>query len=127
MEYLVVLIVDDIDDCPAILDAWEAAGVLGITILSSTGLGHIRKAGLRDDMPLMPSLQDLFESEEVNHRTLLSVVDSQELVDKMVLIAQKVIGSLEDPHTGFLFVVPVIQSYGLGKHRTNRANEIGSP
>lgn len=123
MNYLVVLIVNDIDDSPAILDAWEAVGILGVTILASTGLGHIRRAGLRDDLPLMPSLQDLFESEEVQHRTLLSVVDSQELVDKMVAIAQQVIGNLEDPHTGFLFVVPVIQVYGLGKHRTDRSDE----
>jgi len=123
MNYLVVLVVNDIDDYPAILDAWEAAGVLGVTILASTGLGHIRKAGLRDDMPLMPSLQDLFESEEIHHRTLMSVVDSQELVDKMVAIAQEVIGDLEKPNTGFLFVVPVIQAYGLGKHRTNRSGE----
>ena len=123
MNYLVVLVVDDIDDCPAVLDAWEAAGVLGVSILASTGLGRMRRAGLRDDMPLMPSLQDLFESEEVHHRTLLSVVDSQELVDKMVAIAQQVIGNLEDPHTGFLFVVPVIQAYGLGKHRTDRTDE----
>jgi nitrogen regulatory protein PII len=123
MSYLVVLIVNDIDDCPALMDAWEAAGVLGITILASTGLGHIRRVGLRDDIPLMPSLQDLLESEEVHHRTLLSVVDSQELVDKMVAIAQEIIGNLEDPHTGFLFVVPVIQAYGLGRQRTNRSNE----
>ena len=123
MNYLVMLIVNDIDDCPAILDAWEAAGALGITILSSTGLGHIRNAGLRDDMPLMPSLQDLFESDDVQHRTLLSVVDSQELVDKLVESAQQVIGDLDEPHTGFLFVVPVLQAYGLGNHRTNRANE----
>ena len=124
MSYLVVLIVDDLDDCPAVLDAWEAAGVLGVTILASTGLGRMRRAGLRDDLPLMPSLQDLLESsEEVHHRTLLSVVDSQELVDKMVAIVQQVIGNLEDPHTGFLFVVPVIQAYGLGKHRTDRSDE----
>jgi nitrogen regulatory protein P-II 1 len=123
MNYLVILIVDDIDDCPAILDAWEAAGVLGVTILASTGLGHMRRAGLRDDMPLMPSLQTLFESDEVHHRTLLSVVDNQELVDKMVIIAQNIIGNLDDPHTGFLFVVPVIQSYGFGKHRIDRSDE----
>jgi nitrogen regulatory protein PII len=123
MKYLIVLVVDDIDHCPEILDAWEEAGVLGVTILASTGIGHMRRAGLRDDIPLMPSLQDLLESEEVHHRTLLSVVDSQEMVDKMVVIAQQVIGNLEDPHTGFLFVVPVIQAYGLGKHRTDRSDE----
>ena len=74
-------------------------------------------------MPLLPSLQDLMGSEEEQHRTLLSVVDSQELVDKMVAIAQQIIGNLDNPHTGFLFVLPVIQAYGLGKHRTNRSSE----
>lgn len=123
MSYLVVMIVDDIEQSPAILDAWEEAGVLGITILASTGLGRVRRAGLRDDMPLLPNLHDLFENEEVQHRTLLSVVDSQDLVDKMVAIAQQVIGNLEEPHTGFLFVVPVIQTYGLGKHRIDRSKE----
>src|SRR5512145_1880117 len=114
MNYLVVLVVDDLDHCPSILDAWEAAGVPGVTVLSSTGLGRIRRAGLMDDMPLMPCLNDLLASEEVNHRTLLSVVDSQEMVDKMVAVAEQTIGNLEDPHTGFLFVVPVAQVYGLG-------------
>ena len=120
MSYLVVLIVNDIEHCPSILKAWEQAGVLGVTILDSTGLGRIRRAGLRDDLPLMPSLSDLLESDEVHHRTLFSVVESQAEVDKMVSAAQKVIGDLEQPHTGFLFVVPVLQVYGLGKHRTQR-------
>jgi nitrogen regulatory protein PII len=123
MNYLVVLIVENIENTPEILDGWEEAGVLGITVLASSGLGNIRRAGLRDDIPLMPSLQDLFESEEVQNRTLLSVVDSQEMVDKMVAIVQQVIGNLDEPHTGFLFVVPVIQAYGYGKHRTDRSEE----
>ena len=123
MSYMVVLVVNDVDDCPEIMDAWEAAGVLGITIFSSTGLGHVRKAGLRDDFPIMPSLQDILDSEEVHHRTLMSVVDSQELVDKLVAIAQDILGDLDEPHTGFLFVLPVLQAYGMGKHRTDRSGE----
>ena len=123
MNYLVVLIVNDIDDTPSILNAWEVAGVLGVTILDSTGLGRIRRAGLREDIPLMPSLHDLYQFGEVHHHTLFSVVDSQETVDKMVAIAQHVIGDLDDPHTGFLFVVPVAQSFGLGRHRTDRSKE----
>ncbi len=88
MNYMVALIVNDIEQCPAVLDAWEAVGVSGVTILASTGLGRVRRARLRDDMPMMPSLHDLFENEEVQHRTLLSVVDTQEMVDKMVAAAQ---------------------------------------
>lgn len=120
MSYLIVLIVDDTEQCSIILKDWEKAGVLGVTILESTGLGRMRRAGLRDDLPLMPSLSDLFESEEMHHRTLFSVVETQDEVDKMVSIAQSVIGNLDDAHTGFLFVVPVLQVYGLGKHRTAR-------
>jgi nitrogen regulatory protein P-II 1 len=123
MSYLVVLIVNNIDKCPEILDAWEEAGVLGVTIFASTGLGRVRRAGLRDDLPLMPSLEDLFSGEEEQSRTFMSVVDSQEIVDKMVAIAQQILGNLENPHTGFLFVLPVIQAFGMGKHRTDRSTE----
>jgi nitrogen regulatory protein P-II 1 len=123
MNSMVVLIVNDIEQCPAVLDAWEEAGVSGVTILASTGLGRVRRAGLRDDLPMMPSLHDLFMNEEVQHRTLISVVDSQEMVDKMVAAAQQIIGNLDNPHTGFLFVTPVSQVYGFGKHRTDRSKE----
>jgi nitrogen regulatory protein PII len=120
---MVVLIVDDIEQCPDILDAWEEAGVLGVTILTSTGLGRIRRASLRDDLPIMPNLHDLFLKEEVQHRTLFSVVETQEMVDKLVAVARQIIGDLDDPHTGFMFVLPVSQVYGFGKHRMDRSQE----
>lgn len=115
MSYLVVLIVDDPEDCPTILDAWDALGVSGVTILESTGMGRLRKAALQDDMPLMPSLQDFLAAREEPHRTLLSVVEDQETVERMVRAAQRISGDLDRPHTGFLFVVPVLQAYGLGR------------
>ncbi|MBN1145989.1 MAG: hypothetical protein JXA78_01940 [Anaerolineales bacterium] len=115
MSYLVVLIVDNPDDCPCILDAWEGIGVTGVTILESTGMGRVRRRGVRDDIPLMPSLRDILAADEVPHRTLFSVVDEQEKVDRMVTAAQQAIGDLERPNTGFLFVVPVLQAYGFGK------------
>jgi len=115
MSYLVVLIVDNPDDYPSILSAWEELGISGVTILESTGLGRIRKASLSEDFPLMPSLDDFLGVREEPHRTLLSVVENQDQVTKMVDTAQQIIGNLDDPHTGFLFVVPVIEAYGLGR------------
>ena len=56
MSYLVVFVLDDIDRSQDVLDAWESAGVNGITIIESTGLGRVRQAGIRDDIPLLPSL-----------------------------------------------------------------------
>jgi nitrogen regulatory protein PII len=123
MNYLVVLVVNDTEDVYPVLDAWEAVGVTGVTILESTGLGRIRRAGLRDDLPLMPSLADLLQDNEIHHRTLLSVVDSETLVDQMIAGAEAVTGTLDEAHTGFLFVVPVARVHGLGKHRTLRSEE----
>ena len=46
MSYLVVLIVDNPDDYPSILSAWEELGISGVTILESTGLGRFEKGGI---------------------------------------------------------------------------------
>jgi nitrogen regulatory protein PII len=115
MSYLVVLVLDDPDLCRDILDAWEAAGAPGVTILDSSGLGRVRRAGIRDDVPLMPSLSDLFRRQEDRHRTLFSVVKDQSQVDAIVQATQAVVGELDRGHTGLLFVTPVGQVYGLHK------------
>jgi nitrogen regulatory protein PII len=123
MSFLVVFIVDNPESVPDILNAWEEVGVLGVTILESTGMGRFRRAGLRDDVPLMPSLRDLLGGDEIHHRTLLSVVEGEEMVDRMIAAAENVIGDLDDPHTGFLFVTPVVRAAGMGKHRLDRSKE----
>ncbi len=115
MNYLVVMVVDNPDLCPAILEVWDALGVTGVTIINSTGLGRLRKAALLEDIPLMPSLQDFLEAPEVQHRTLLSVVKDEATVDKMVEEAQKITGDLNLPDSGILFVVPVVKAYGLDR------------
>jgi nitrogen regulatory protein PII len=115
MSSLVLLVLDDPDQCRDLLDAWEAAGAPGVTILDSSGLGRVRRAGIRDDVPLMPSLSDLFRRQEGHHRTLFSVVRDQSQVDAIVQATQTVIGDLDRRDTGLLFVIPVGQAYGLYK------------
>lgn len=112
---MVMFILDDVDYCRDILTAWEKTGVYGATVLDSSGLGRVRKAGIRDDIPLIPSLHDLFKNSETQHRTLFTVVDSDEQVDAIVKATEAVVGSLEKPDTGFLFVMPVSHVYGRSK------------
>ena len=70
---------------------------------------------MRDALPLMPSLSDLFRREENRHRTLFSVVKDQSQVEAIAEATQSVVGELDRGHTGLLFVVPVGQVYGLHK------------
>ncbi len=117
MYYLVILIVNHLEHVPGVLDKWESLGIKGITILESTGHGKLKHAGHFDDLPWLFSMDSLEELHEINHRTLLSVVDSEEVVDKMISGAQEVIGNIEDEHSGFLFVLPVLRAIGIQKHK----------
>lgn len=114
MAYLLVLIVDDIDKCPSIFDAWEAIGVTGITILESTGLGRIRKAfGYRDDLPLMPSMRNLLQTREEHHRTLMTLINDEAMIDEIIAATESVLGPLSEPHKGILFVLPALRVVGI--------------
>lgn len=118
--YLVMFVLDDPEKVHDLLNAWEEAGVHGATVLHSTGLGRIRRqTGYRDDMPLIPSLESLMEHEESFSRTIFTVVQSDEMVDRVVEATQALIGDLSQPNTGFLVVLPVAKAYGLNKNGTS--------
>ncbi|MEW5940146.1 MAG: hypothetical protein AB1750_10815 [Chloroflexota bacterium] len=115
MAHLLVFVLDNVDQYPAILEAWESAGIPGVTILDSTGLGHLRERLIRDDLPLMPSLGDLLPSQEINHRTLFSVIEDEAVLKRVIAATQNVVGDFTRHHTGLLFVVPVTMAIGLEK------------
>jgi hypothetical protein len=111
---LVVLVLNDPDKTDDILTAWLAVGISGVTILDSSGLSHqVSQHNLRDDLPLFPSLEDLLRSREEHHRTLFVVVPDGFDVEALVAATEKITGTLDKPHTGILFTIPVSRAWGL--------------
>ena len=113
MYHMILLVLDDINQCTTILEAWESQGVGGVTILESTGLGRVRKMSIRDDIPLMPSLSRLLQTREERHRTLFTVVETEEMVDDVIRATESILGNMEAPHNGDIFVLPVSRVVGL--------------
>jgi nitrogen regulatory protein PII len=113
MAFLVVLVLDDPDKTTDVLEMWEGTGVSGVTIFESTGLGRLRRSGIIDDLPLIPSLSAVLKGRETHHRTLFSVVHDQAQVEALVAATEAVVGDLDQENTGFIYVVPVSQVYGL--------------
>jgi nitrogen regulatory protein PII len=114
MKYMLLLVLHNPDKMEDLINAWEEAGVQGVTFLTSAGLGRMRQhSALRDDLPLIPSLNDLIQHEEVANRTLMTLVEDETLVDKLVTATQKVTGNLDDCNTGILAVIPIARVYGL--------------
>ncbi|OQY36187.1 MAG: hypothetical protein B6243_03790 [Anaerolineaceae bacterium 4572_5.2] len=114
MTHLLVFVLDNLEQCPDILDAWKEAGAPGVTILESAGLEHLRNA-MRDDLPLLPSLRDLLAGRELHHRTLFTVIEDETTLERVIAVTERIIGDFTRHHTGLLFVVPVVRVLGLEK------------
>lgn len=115
MPHLIVFVLDCTDECPDVLNAWEEAGAPGVTILESFGLGRLR-AAMRDDLPLIPSLDDLLGRSELHHRTLFTVVPDESTLDRVFAATERIIGDFTRPHSGLLFTIPVGRVSGLKPH-----------
>jgi len=114
--YMILFVLHDPNRLNEVLSAWNDNGVSGITILPSTGLKRLQESsGLRDDLPLIPSLEDLVEHEESLNRTLMTIVPNDEMVEKVLEATQNLIGDLDLPNTGILAVIPLARVYGLDR------------
>lgn len=74
-----------------------------------------RQGGIRDDLPLMPSLSELNKMSETHNRTMFSVVDDLDTAHTLVGALQNMIGDLEQPNSGLILIAPLVEVYGLNK------------
>jgi hypothetical protein len=89
MSKLLLVILNDISVLPDLLGVWREIGVPGTTILNSAG-GHasrnwLSKVGLG-------AINTLFETKEVQTRTLLAVFDDEELLAQAIAEAERIVG-----------------------------------
>jgi nitrogen regulatory protein P-II 1 len=111
---LVLFVLHDPEKLRELLEAWKEAGVSGATVLFSTGLGRLtQSSALRDDLPLMPSLEDFLPRVESFSRTIFSMIDDEAVVDRVITATGNVVGDLNEPDRGLLMVLPATRVYGL--------------
>jgi CBS domain-containing protein len=112
MVHLLIVILDDLRQMPALLQAWQAIGLPGATILESAGayrtMTWLSRVGLG-------GLGRLFEAEEVRRRTLMIAVEGDELLEQAMAEAERVMGGFDRPDSGLLLALPVAQVRGLHK------------
>lgn len=112
MPHLLVVILDDLERMPALLQGWQKIGVPGVTILAS--VGGYRASTWLGRVGLGP-FDRLFEAEEVRRRTLLVAIEDDELLATAIAEAEQVVGGFERPNSGLLLALPVSQTRGLYK------------
>jgi hypothetical protein len=112
--YMLIMVLDDTAHANDVLQAWRGAGASGVTILESTGINRVlpREAPNSGFM----GFSQLLGTGRVGHQTLFAVIESMELAEAARSATESVLGPLTKPHTGIMFVVPVVQAWGIGKH-----------
>jgi hypothetical protein len=110
---LVILITAQTDQTLEIATAWQQAGATGVTILEGYGLRRLQETmGIRDDLPLVPSLSALMRGKEVETHLLISVVHD-ELSDILHQETTKILGDLTLPGNGIILTLDLASLIGL--------------
>ena len=112
MTHMLQVILDDVKFLPDLLQVWRDIGVSGTTIMKSVG-GYrastwLSKVGLT-------AIDHLFDAKEIQRRTLIAVIEDDELLEQAIAEAERIVGGFDRPNSGVLLVLPVTQTKGIYK------------
>lgn len=103
--YMCMFVLNDPDRLDEILEAWNAAGISGATILESTGSYRYRANLSKLHMRFLPEAHQLM-SDQFNY-TLFVLVRERAQVDACLQVIEQVIGDLNNPNTGVFAFWPL--------------------
>jgi nitrogen regulatory protein PII len=119
---LVILITAEVEKGLDAAQAWQQAGAPGVTIIRTYGLFTLQGALERGEVELprmiasmAGALAGIIDSVEERGALILSLVD-ENLVDALIREANNILGDLEKPYHGILFVVDVERAIGVRHH-----------
>jgi hypothetical protein len=111
MAYILILVIDDQQYVPDILEAWESLGVPGVTMIDTTG-SKSEFDDTRDDLPFVVSLRAVLERQEKRTRTFFSVIEHETLVDRAAAAVLQIIPDFDEGHRGIMVSVPLARVWG---------------
>ncbi len=108
---LLVCVVNRDEKLEQVLSGFLELGVTGATVLHSEGMGRV----LSQEVPVFAGLQTLMSRSRPQNTTILSVIESPEVLQRAVDMVQEVCGSLDEPSTGIIFTIPLNRVIGLAQ------------
>ncbi len=123
--HMVMFVLDDSDKLDAVLDAWQAVGVSGATILDSSGLyrrQQQRPVGARYAFGMARGMRRV----EAGHYTLFVIVPDLNAAQACLSAAEQIVGNLDGPDTGVLAAWELGLVKGVPPNLNHRENE-GEP
>jgi CBS domain-containing protein len=73
------------------------------------------------------AIDRIFEAREIQRKTLVAVIEDDDLLAQAIAEAERVVGGFDRPNSGVLLVLPVTQTKGLYKAQPQPPLEISPP
>ncbi len=106
---LLVCVVNREEKLEEVLSGFLELGVTGGTVIHSEGMGRV----LSQEVPVFAGLQTLMSRSRPQNTTILSVIESPEVMDSAIKMVQDVCGDFDVHSTGIIFTVPLSRVVGL--------------
>ncbi len=108
MKHLLMIVLDDEVLLVPILDRFYEAGIEGATVIDSMGMGHV----MAEHISIFARFADLTRDSELENKTIFTLVENEEQLDKATEIVEGVVGDLDEPDTGMWLAIPVSRARG---------------
>jgi len=112
MSKMIVLVLHNLEHFDAVLSRWHEEGAPAVTVFDCVGTRGIMEQGTRDDLPLLPRIRDLLQSDDAPRRMVMSIVPD-DVVDAIVDATVATTGDLAEAGNGILAVLPLERVIGL--------------
>jgi len=110
--HLLILVLEQNQLLPEILEKLYESGVTGTTVLNSVGMARLLEQYGRKT-PVGKVVKEKLRKGNYTNKTLFTVIRSEDIMDRAIDAISEVVGDLEKPDTGILFTIPVDRVFGL--------------
>jgi nitrogen regulatory protein PII len=107
---MIIFVLNDPGHLDQVLNAWQKAGVKGVTLIETSGFYRRQKK----HVPMRYFFGSSGAQEEGN-MTLMAIVADQATVDQCLVATETVVGDLDQPNTGIFAAFPLSTVKGLNK------------
>lgn len=99
--YMILFVLDDPSLLDEVLDAWNAIGVSGVTIIESSGINR-RRIARQVGTTFMAGINRLMSGNIESHYTLFTIVQDESWIQRCIDAAESIVGDLDLPNSGVL-------------------------
>ncbi len=110
---ILMLILKDPEQTTSVIHHLGEAEIPGGTIIEATGMANALLD--MEDLPIFGMLRHLLENEAREESKIMMFIlgDKDEIKARQII--KQVIGELDQPNTGIMFSIPIIDVEGLGE------------